>query len=96
MHGTVSRDFLLLVFFINQSPPSPKVSQIRGDIRRSNRWQMKKIFNQKNFNNLLGHLWIVVVTYIYIFAFKFTKFAAGVVDTGGKFANGVADTGGQP
>jgi hypothetical protein len=24
--GTVSRDFLLLVFFINQFPPSPRVS----------------------------------------------------------------------
>jgi hypothetical protein len=24
--GTVSRDFLLLVFFMNQFPPSPRVS----------------------------------------------------------------------
>ncbi len=41
---------------------------------------------------LLGHLWIVELTHIYIFAFKFTlrylqpdinPIAAGVVDTGG-------------
>ncbi len=41
--GTVSRDFLLQVFFINQFPPAPEYpiwtvsnfSKIRGDIRRS-------------------------------------------------------------
>ncbi len=33
---------------------------------------MKKIFNQKNLIILLGHLWIVELTFIYIFAFKFT------------------------
>jgi hypothetical protein len=85
----------------------------------------------------LGHLWIVELTYIKNFAFKFTvrylqpdivpivcylggkfasgvvvtggnsppvsttlvklvaKFAAGVVDTGGKFAAGVVNTGGN-
>ncbi len=26
LKGTVSRDFLLLVFFMNQFPPSPRVS----------------------------------------------------------------------
>jgi hypothetical protein len=44
LKGTVSRDFLLLVFFMNQFPPSPRVlhldrieffSKIRGDIRES-------------------------------------------------------------
>jgi hypothetical protein len=57
---------------------------------------------------LFGHLWVVELTYIYIFAFKFTlrslqpdivstvgKFATGVVDTGGKFTDGVVDTGGN-
>ncbi len=51
---------------------------------------------------LLGHLWIVELTYIYIFATSFTsvvdtggKFATGVNDTGGKFAAGVNDTGGK-
>jgi hypothetical protein len=41
--GTVSRDFLLLVFFINQFPPPQSIplgpfrifSKIRGDIRNS-------------------------------------------------------------
>jgi hypothetical protein len=33
---------------------------------------MRKIFNQKNFNNFVGTPWIVEVTHIYIFAFKFT------------------------
>ncbi len=52
----------------------------------------------------MGHLWIVELTHIYIFAFKFTLryqqpdillFATGVKDTGGKFAAGVVDTGGN-
>ncbi len=53
---------------------------------------------------MFGHLWVVELTYIKIFAFKFTLegvcslillplFATGVVDTGGKFAAGVVDTG---
>jgi hypothetical protein len=42
--GTVSRDFLLLVFFLNQLPPPPRIiplgpfrifSKICGDIRSS-------------------------------------------------------------
>jgi hypothetical protein len=41
--GTVSRDFLLLVFFMNQFPPIPSIplgqirifSKIHGDIRKS-------------------------------------------------------------
>ncbi len=61
----MSRDFLLLVFFINQFPPSPRVShldrfeffsKIRGDIRSSRLTtgvQMKKIFNQKICNNFV-------------------------------------------
>jgi hypothetical protein len=44
LKGTVSRDFLLLVFFMNQFPPSPAeypirtiriFSKIRGDIPKS-------------------------------------------------------------
>ncbi len=82
----MSRDFLLLVFFINQFPPSPeypimtvsnffdnsrRYSQLKVDHRcRWHCWQMEKIFNQ--INNFLGHLRIVELTYIYIFAFKFT------------------------
>ncbi len=39
---------------------------------RWHRWQMRKIFNQKNFNDFVGTPWIVELTHIYIFAFKFT------------------------
>ncbi len=67
---------------------------------------MKKIFTQKNFNNLVGTpLDSRGYTYsIYIFAFKFTlrylqpdiiPIVTGVVDTGGKFAAGIVDTGGK-
>ncbi len=33
---------------------------------------MEKIVNHKSFNYFVGHLWEVVLTYRYIFAFKFT------------------------
>jgi hypothetical protein len=67
LKGTVSRDFLLLVLFMNQFPPAPEysiktVSNFFENSRRYSqlkvchrcqrqRWQMKKIFNQKIFNN---------------------------------------------
>ncbi len=69
LKGTVSRDFLLLVLFMNQFPPSPRVSRktvsnfFENSRRYSqlkvchrcqrHRWQMEKIFNQKNFNNFV-------------------------------------------
>ncbi len=69
LKGTVSRDFLLLVLFMNQFPPSPEysiktVSNFFKNSRRywqlkvchrcqRHRWQMEKIFNQKNFNNFV-------------------------------------------
>jgi hypothetical protein len=85
----VSRDFLLLVFFMNQFPPSPRVfhldrfdffAKIRGDIRESR--------CTTGINNTGG---------------KFApgvndtggKIAAGIKDTGGKFATGISDTGGK-
>jgi len=55
--GKVSRDFLLVVFFMNQFPPQPLsiplgpfqiFSKIRGDIRSL------RFFNKKNFNNFVG------------------------------------------
>ncbi len=64
--GTVSRDFLLLVLFMNQFPPRPRVlhydrfeffrkfAELKVCHRcQQHRWQMEKIFNQKNFNNFV-------------------------------------------
>jgi hypothetical protein len=79
--GTVSQDFLLLVFFLNQFPPPPPppqiipfrpfriFSKIRGDIRESR--------CTTGINDTSG------------------KFATGINDTGGKFATGVSDAGGK-
>ncbi len=79
LKGTVSQDFLLLVFFTNQYPIR-KVSNFFENSRSSRlttgvvdtggKW--KKSLIRKIFKILLGHLWIVELTYIYIFAFKFT------------------------
>jgi hypothetical protein len=94
---------------ISSVSPSPRVSHLDrleffrqfGDIHRSRlstgvvdtggKW---KNLQSKKLIILLGHFWIVEVTHIYIFAFKFTLrylqpditplFATGVVDTGGK------------
>ncbi len=68
--GTVSRDFLRLAFLWISFPPTPecpvrtvsnffensrRYSQLKVDHRcRWHRWQIKKIFNQKNFNNFVG------------------------------------------
>ncbi len=81
-------DFLLLVFFINQFPPSLRVhigtvsnfSKIRGNICSSRlttgvvdtSGKWKKSSIRKILIILLGHLWIAEFTYIYIFALKFT------------------------
>ncbi len=67
--GTVSRDFLLLVLFMNQFPPSPRVFPYdRFEFFRkfaeiftaqglppvsTTSVAMEKIFNQKNFNNFI-------------------------------------------
>ncbi len=66
---------------------------------------MEKIINRKSFNYFLLHLWVVELTYNYVFSFKFTLscqqsdiaplFATCVNDTGGQFAAGVVDTGGN-
>ncbi len=66
LKGTVSRDFLLLVFFFNQFPPSlwlyhsnffknsRRYSQLKVCHRcQGHRWQMEKTFKQKNFNNFV-------------------------------------------
>jgi len=77
--GTVSRDFCKWFFASISFTPAPEYplwtvsnfSKIRGDIPRS-MLKRKKIFNQKTLIILSGHIWIVEVTHIYIFASKFT------------------------
>jgi hypothetical protein len=58
--GTVSRDFLLQVLFMNQLPPSPNVfhydrltffRKFAEIFAAQGGGKWKKIFNQKNFNN---------------------------------------------
>ncbi len=89
LKGTVSLDFLVLVFFSWISfPPVPeypirtvlnffensrRYSQLKVDHRcRWDRWQMKKIFNQKNFKNFVGTPLDSRVNIYIFFAFKFT------------------------
>ncbi len=121
LKGTVSRDFLLLVLFMNQFPPAPEysiktVSNFFENSRRysqlkvchrcqRHRWQMEKIFNQKNFNNFVCSP-LSSRGNIYVYKFLTSSslsgisslillplFATGVNDTGGKFAAGAVDTG---
>jgi hypothetical protein len=79
--GTVSRVFLLLVFFMYQFPPSPRVSQWdRFEFFR----KFAEIFTSKGAPP-------VSTTPVANFATSFSS----VVDTGGKFATGIKDTGGK-
>jgi hypothetical protein len=80
--GTVSRDFLLLVFFMNQFPPSPIVShQDRFEFFR----KFAEIFASKGAPPVsmtpVANLPPVSATPAANFANSF----ASVVDTGGKF-----------
>ncbi len=78
-------------FFSISFPPAPeypirtvsnffenswRYSRLKVDHRcRWHRWQMRKIFNQKNFNNFVGtplDSRVLELTHVYIFAFKFT------------------------
>ncbi len=86
--GTVSRDFRLLVFFMNQFPHASNynitaISNFFENSRRYSRlkvhhrcqryrWQMEKIFKLKNFNNFV---WAPLGSRVNIyinFSFKFT------------------------
>jgi hypothetical protein len=86
--GTVSREFRLLVFFMNQFPPTPEYNirpfqiflKILGDIRSSRcatgvvntGGKWKKSSVINILLTLFGHLWEGELTFSYILAFKFT------------------------
>ncbi len=68
-------------FFLESVSPKPLIiplgpfqifSKIRGDIRRSKFATGVKPSSRKILIILFGHLWVVELTYIEIFAFKFT------------------------
>jgi hypothetical protein len=65
---------------------------------------MKKIFNQKNFNNFVGtpldsrvniYINFCLQVHLILSLILISLFATGVADTGDKFAAGVVDTGGN-
>ncbi len=77
--GTASRDFLLLVFLWISFPPAPEypfktVSNFFQNLRRYSQLKVdhRKNLQSEKFIILLGHLWIVELTYTSIFAFQFT------------------------
>jgi hypothetical protein len=100
--GTVSRDFLLLVFLM-QFPPQPQsipiepfqfFSKIRVDIRKSR--------CATGINDTVSNLPPVSTSPAANLSTSFTsvvdtggKFASSVNNTGGKFATGVNNTGGK-
>jgi hypothetical protein len=125
LKGTVSRDFRLLVFFMDQFPPSiwvyhyghfeffensRRYSLLKVHHRcQPHRWQMEKIFKQKNFNNFvkapLGSRVNIYINFCLQFHFKVSAawycshYLPPVSTTQGepvaKFAAGVVDTGGK-
>ena len=103
LKGTVSRDFLLLVFFMNQFPPSPRVFHLnRFEFFR----KFAEIFASQGAPPVsttpaaklppvsttpVANLTAVSATPVANFSTIFPS----VVDTGGKFATGISDTGGK-
>jgi hypothetical protein len=90
LKGTVSWDFLLLVFFMNQFPPSPRVFHLdRFEFFR----KFAEIFASQGAPPVsttpVANLPPVSATPVANFSTIF------VVDTGGKFATGVNDAGGK-
>jgi hypothetical protein len=77
----VSRDFLILVFFINQFPPSPRVFPL----------DRFKFF--RKFAEIFASQGAPPVSATPVA--NFSTIFASVVDAGGKFATGVNDTGGK-
>jgi hypothetical protein len=98
--GTVSRDFLLLVFFMNQFPPAPEYSiktisnffKKFAEMFASRGAPLVSLIPVAICHRRLLHRCQLSTTQAELVA----KFAAGVVDTGGKFAAGVVDTGVVP
>ncbi len=108
--GTVSRDFLLLVFFMNRFPPSPRLfhldrfeffSKIRGDIRES---RCTTGINDTGGTSTTPAAILPPVSTTPVANLppvsatpvaNFSSIFASVVDTGGKFATGVNDAGGK-
>ncbi len=92
--GTVSRDFLLLVFFMNQFSHSPRVFHLdRFEFFR----KFADIFASQGAPSVSTTL-TPVANFSTIFASVVDTggtFATGVNDTGGKFATGVNDAGGK-
>jgi hypothetical protein len=85
--GTVSRDFLLLIFFMNQFPPSLRVSHF--DLFKF--FQKFAEISASQGSPLVANLPPVSST----LAAKFATSFASIVDTGGKFSTGSNDTGGK-
>jgi hypothetical protein len=75
----VSRDFLLLVFFIIQFPPSPKV------------FHLDRFEFFRKFAEIFASQGAPPVSTTQVA--NFSPIFASVVDTGGKFTNGVNDAG---
>ncbi len=89
---TVSRDFLLLVFFMYKFPPSPRVFHLdRFEFFR----KFTEIFASQGAPPVsmtpVANLPPMSLTPVA----NFSTIFASVVDTGGKFATGVNDTGGN-
>ncbi len=88
----MSRNFLLLVFFMNQFPPSPRVFHLdRFEFFR----KFAEIFASQGAQPVST---TPVANFSSIFACVVDtggNFATGVNDTGGKFATGVVYTGGS-
>ncbi len=83
--GTVSRDFSLLVFFMNQFPPSPRV--FHSDCFEFFR-KFAEIFAEIFASQGAPPVSTTPVANI-------STIFASVVDIGGKFASGVNDAGGK-
>ncbi len=80
-----------MIFFMNQFPPSPRVSQYRFKFF----WKFAEIFASQGAPPVST---TPVANFATIFASVVDtgdKFSIGVNDTGGKFATGVNDAGGK-